>query len=98
MLSRLFARRATITVQVLGQVGRHMVRWTGPVRVSTPADVKAVLHAAGRAAGADLLGALAAGMQPALLLDGRRLDLPADLTAPVADGSRLSWLMPMAGG
>lgn len=99
MLSRLFARRRlTVSVQVLGLVGPHMVRWSGHVAVAAPADVRAVLRAAGKAAGADLLGALAGGMQPAVLLDGRRLSLPQELATTVDDGARLSWLLPMAGG
>jgi hypothetical protein len=98
MFSRLFGPRVTVRVTILGMVGDRMVRWDGPVTVREPATVELVLRAAGRAAGADLAGALAGGMQPALLLDGQRLELPADLAARVAPGARVSWLMPMAGG
>lgn len=98
MLSRLFGARVTVAVRILGQVGGQMVRWEGEVRVKAPASIKTVLEAAGRAAGVDLTAALQAGDQPAVLLNGRRLELPADLAAPVADGARVAWLMPMAGG
>jgi hypothetical protein len=99
MISRLFGPRLTIRVTILGLVGDRVVRWDGPVTLRGPAaTVRQALKAGGRAAGADLLGALDRGAEPSLLLDGRRLDLPADLTAPVVEGASLSWLMPMAGG
>lgn len=98
MLDRLFPQTITVQVTVLGVVGRHMVRHSGPVRVRKPATVAAALTAAGRAAGVDLLAALELGDQPAVLLNGLRLDLPDGLKEPVADGAKLSWLMPMAGG
>ncbi|HYF94070.1 MAG TPA: hypothetical protein VD969_17785 [Symbiobacteriaceae bacterium] len=98
MLDRLLGRRVTVTVRILGQVGGRMVRWDGQVRLREPASVGAVLARAGKAAGADLLGALQQGDQPALLLNGRRLDLPSGLSNPVPDGALISWLMPMAGG
>ncbi|HWI64009.1 MAG TPA: hypothetical protein VNT75_19405 [Symbiobacteriaceae bacterium] len=98
MLSRLFGRRVTVSVRVLGQVGDRLVRWEGRVSLKAPASLAGVLRATARLAGVDLQAALAAGAQPALLLDGRRIDLPDGLTADVADGATISWLMPMAGG
>ncbi|HWI52336.1 MAG TPA: hypothetical protein VNT01_09395 [Symbiobacteriaceae bacterium] len=98
MLSRLFGPRITVAVRVLGLVGGRMVQWEGPVRLKGPADLRTVLAAAGRGAGVDLLGALAAGAQPALLIDGCRQDLPVGLAATVPDGARVTWLLPMAGG
>jgi len=75
-----------------------MVHWTGAVHLRGRSDVHAALRAAGRAAGVDLLGTLAAGAEPVVLLDGLRMSLPADLARPVVDGDRLSWLQPMVGG
>lgn len=98
MCSRLFGTRLTVHVLLLGLVGDRVVRWDGPVRLRAPATVREALRQAGRAAGADLLGALARGMQPALLLDGQRLELETGLDRPVAEGAKLAWLMPMAGG
>lgn len=98
MISRLFGPRLTIQVTILGQVGNRLVRWEGPVRLRGPADVRNALRAAGDAARIDLLGALGAGMEPTLLLDGRRLELPLALAAPVAGGAKLAWLTPMSGG
>ncbi|HYG60026.1 MAG TPA: hypothetical protein VD902_18320 [Symbiobacteriaceae bacterium] len=90
--------RPTVSVTITGVVGGRMVRWEGKVRTGPGADVAAALAAAGKAADIDLLGALAGGAQPAVLLDGRRLELPQDLHTTVETGARLSWLMPMAGG
>lgn len=97
MISWLFGRRITVHGTVLGVVGDRMVRWDGAVRLRTPATVEDALRALGKAAGADLLGALALG-QPAVLLNGRGLTLPDDLAAPLGPGDTLSWLMPLAGG
>ncbi|HEY3369010.1 MAG TPA: hypothetical protein VGK74_28460 [Symbiobacteriaceae bacterium] len=98
MIERWFGPRLVVAITILGTVGERVVRFNGEVRLRGPADVGRALKAAGAAAGVDLLQALADGAQPALLLDGRRLSLPEELAAPVAQGSRLSWLMPMAGG
>lgn len=87
--------RPTVHVTILGVVGGRMVQYTGEVRAAT---VEAALRVAGRAAGVDLLGALAQGDQPAVMLNGDRLDLPTGLTRPLEDDAKLSWLMPMAGG
>lgn len=98
MIRRLFGRRVTLQVTVAGLVGQHMVHWNGAVHLRGRPDVRAALRAAGREAGVDLLGVLAEGGEPVVLLDGLRIDLPADLVRPVADGVRLSWLQPMVGG
>lgn len=90
--------RHTVHVRVLGVIGGRMVRWSGDVRVVPGATVGAVLAAAARPARVDLPGALAAGDQPVLMLDGLRLDLPAALSHPVPDGAQLTWLQPMVGG
>jgi len=87
--------RPRVQVTILGVVGGRMIQYTGEVRAAT---VEAALRAAGRAARVDLLGALAAGHQPALLLNGERLDLPEALTRQTENAATLSWLMPMAGG
>lgn len=87
--------RPKVTVTILGVVGGRMVQYTGEVRAAT---VEAALRAAGRVAGADLIAALEKGDQPAVMLDGERLDLPGDLSKPLHNQARLSWLMPMAGG
>lgn len=75
-----------------------MVRWEGRVRLPAGADLRTALSAAGRAARADLLGALANGAQPSILVDGNRVELPEDLSRIVDADSSISWLMPMAGG
>lgn len=98
MISRLFGPRITVTVRVLGQVGEQMVRWEGTVSLKGPATLATVLAAAGRLAGVDLNRALAQGAQPALVVNGRRVDLEGGLTQTVTDGAEISWLMPMAGG
>jgi|GEM_PF-5111148 len=98
MIERLLAPRLTVQATVLGVVGGRMVRWNGQINVKGPADVRRALAAVGRAAGVNLLKALTAGDQPALLLDGDRILFPSGLDQPVKQGSRLSWLMPMAGG
>lgn len=98
MISGMFGPRLTVQVTVAGLVGERMVHWNGAVRLRGRPDVRAALRAAGRQADVNLLGVLAAGGEPVVLLDGLRLNLPADLVRPVADGTRLSWLQPMVGG
>lgn len=98
MLEALFGPRVTVGVRVLGLVGDRMVHFDGQVRLRGAPDLHAVLKAAGRTAGVDLIAALAAGAEPAIMLNGERLDLPADMARPVSHGSQIAWLMPMAGG
>lgn len=98
MLSRLFAPRITVSVRILGLVNGQMLHWEGAVKLKSPADLRGVFAAAAKKAGVDLLGAIDAGAQPALLIDGQRHELPSALSQPVPDGARVSWLLPMAGG
>lgn len=98
MLRAIFGASVTVSVRILGLVGDRMVHFDGQVRLRGTPDVTAVLKTAGRAAGVDLLAALAAGAEPTIMLNGERLDLPAGLTRPVPHGSQIAWLMPLAGG
>ncbi|MDF2629987.1 MAG: hypothetical protein K0R39_3818 [Symbiobacteriaceae bacterium] len=98
MLERLLGPRVTVAVRVIGVVGDRVVHWAGQVHLRGTPDLLRVLRAAGKEAGADLIGAIAAGAQPAILLSGERLDLPADLARPIRHGAQITWLMPMAGG
>jgi molybdopterin converting factor small subunit len=98
MIDRLFGPRITVAVSILGVVGGRMVRWRGTVHLRGRTDVRRVLRAAGSLAGVDLAGEAGLEPGPNLLLNGRRLELPGELSAPVADGAQLAWLTPMAGG
>ncbi len=97
-LRRLFGPRLRVRVTILGVVDHFMVRWEGEVRLHSPATVRDALRAAGRAARADVLGAMSRGAQPSLLLNGQRLAVPDGLDTPVSEGAQIAWLMPMAGG
>jgi hypothetical protein len=98
MFDWLFGRRLRIRVTILGIVGDRVVRFDAPVSLRGPVTVGGALRAAGRSAQADLLGALAGGAYPSVLLNGERLDLPQGLVIPVTEGDHLTWLMPIAGG
>ncbi|MFZ5814764.1 MAG: hypothetical protein ACOY93_05625 [Bacillota bacterium] len=98
MFSALFGRRITVAVRIIGVVGDRVVRWEGRVRIAVGSDLRTALRAAGRAAGVDLLKAMAEGPEPTILLEGVRVELPEGLSRNVDADSSIAWLMPMAGG